>query len=46
MRECPICGSKDIYVSKNGVAVCLKCGHKKFGVDRPNYGKHIVYIEK
>jgi len=37
MKECRVCGSRDIYVSKNGVAVCLKCGSKQFGVQRPDY---------
>ena len=45
MKECRFCGSKDIYVNKNGVAVCLKCGNKQFGVQRPNYGKQI-YIKR
>lgn len=46
MKECKACGSKDIYVSKNGVAVCLKCGSKQFGVQRPDYGKNQVYIKR
>jgi len=45
MRECPMCGSRDIYVNKQGVAVCLKCGHKRFGVARPDYGRRIIDLK-
>lgn len=46
MKECKICGSKDIYTTKNGVALCLNCANKKYGVQRPDYGRRIIYVKK
>jgi len=46
MRECKNCGSRDIYVNKQGVAVCLNCGAKVWGIQRPHYGKRIIDMKR
>ena len=46
MKECPVCGNRDIYVDQNGNAQCLRCGYTKRRVQRPEYGKRIFYIKK
>ncbi|GEM_PF-6987321 len=46
MKECPACGSKEIYVNIKGYVQCLRCGFSRYGVERPNYGKKTVYIKK
>jgi hypothetical protein len=33
------------YVNKQGVAVCLRCGAKAWGIQRPDYGKRIIYMK-